>query len=770
LAELESKKASLSEPLALSVEIDQAKKKYEQLSELAKKSAEGAGKAAAEAQAEAAKNWEEFLRAVQSGDNLDGFSESLKKGGQELRALSDQIFALLRKQANLPLTATVEREQIDKQVAELQKLLDEKKLKIKVTEFDLSAVEKKQIEISGKKADAVSRGASKKELDNLDKESERLLLAQVRLQKELIAAEEKGAIIARDNVLTEAQKLAIIKTQSLETEARLAKEVANGSKTKSQVEEQLRQEKLLTLEKEKQLKLKELAAIPVAQQNVGRGLELRGEIASIDKSVADTQLQQREEAFRSEIQLIKTAQVEYEAYLAKLKQAGGITKDQYENELRYLERVAMEREKASKTQELGTIGDQGSQEALRLRQEIAELDKGIAKNQMATATAAYERAVKEVELKGQALDLAGRQMEQEVATGQISKERYESELQYIQALMSYEQARQALTQSEYAIATAQNGQAVQAAEAELAVMRENKAGRNAIARQEDKIKKLKEEQKQIAIEAKRAELQGLASIEQMEWKALEIKQKGAMIDQRARIMEAAFNVDKQRQLMLELQIKARNPNLSAQERQLINEQISLQKNAIALSGNRLSLEKDRLGILNDQNQVERNTLALNQRARRNNTYAQYINLGGRFAGGPVDPRFAYTVNELGMESFLSATGTISWIHKPAYGTWSPPTRGMVLPAGLSQQLMEAGALPPHPGVPQRNRGATLSRVEQVTQAVTLNANGNILAMQRQSIELRRLQKSIDALTGKNWNVNVRTPSNAGLIRTMQGLS
>ena len=149
--------------------------------------------------------------------------------------------------------------------------------------------------------------------------------------------------------------------------------------------------------------------------------------------------------------------------------------------------------------------------------------------------------------------------------------------------------------------------------------------------------------------------------------------------------------------------------------------------------------------------------------------AELINLGGRFAGGPVDPRFAYTVNELGMESFLSATGTISWIHKPAYGTWSPPARGMVLPAGLSQQLMEAGALPPHPGVPQRSRGS-LTRVEQVSQAVSMNMNGNmLLAMRKQSLELGKLQKSIDTLAGKDWSVNVRTPSNAGLIRTLQGL-
>ncbi|MFO0003813.1 MAG: hypothetical protein ACK559_22060, partial [bacterium] len=233
LAELESKKASLSEPLALSVEIDQAEKKYDQLSEKAKKTAEGGGKAAAEAQAAAAKGWEEFLRAVQSGQGLDSFSEPLREGGEELRALSDQIFELMKTQVNLPLTATAEREQIDKQIAELQKRLDEKKLKLRL-ELEQKDIKEKIDEVTKKKAEAVSRGAGKKEVDNLGKEMERLILLQARNQKELIGSQAKGAAIAKDNVLTEAQRAAILKTQSVETEARIAREVAAGAKTKSQ--------------------------------------------------------------------------------------------------------------------------------------------------------------------------------------------------------------------------------------------------------------------------------------------------------------------------------------------------------------------------------------------------------------------------------------------------------------------------------------------------------------------------------------------------------
>ena len=771
LAELESKKASLSEPLALSIEIDDAKKKYEQLSEQAKKAAEGGGKAAAQAQADAAKEWEKFLTAVQSGDGIDGFSESIRKGGEELKSLSDQIFKLTEKLVNTPLTATADRAEIEKQIASIQKLLDDKKLKLKL-ELEQNNIQEQITAINKKKAEAVGRGAGKDEINNIDKERERLILLQAKNQKELIGAQKEAAAVAREIVQTEQEKAAIIKTQSAETEARVARQVAAGEKTKSQAEEELRLAKLITLEEEKKLKLKELAAIPAAQQNSSRALELRNDIAGIDKSIADTQVQQREAALEREVSLIGTVKVEYEAYLTQLRAAGSITKDQYENELRYLERVAMEREKAVKVNQLGGIRDQNSKEALTLRKEIAELDKGIAENQIATANANYEKAVQEVELKKGALDLVAQQIALEQQAGDASKSRYEMELQYVQALLAFADARQQLIQSEFEVAKAFNSQALQAAEANLAAAR-NQKGPNSkinVANAEREVLRLKEQQKKLDIESKRATLSGLKDREQLEVRALELKQRMAVFDQQGRIAQAEINALKQRQVMIELQVKLKDPNLTADQKKAIAEQIELQGKAVRLSDYAVENERDRLNVLYDINRIERSTLAMNQQARRNSAYADYINAGGRYAGGPVDPRFKYTVNELGMESFLSATGVISWIHKPAYGTWSPPTRGVVIPAGLSQRLMESGALPPLPGANSRRKVGALTRVEQISQSVSMNVDNNmILAVQKQTLQLARLQRSIDKLVGKDWNVNVRTPSSAGILRTMQSL-
>ena len=58
----------------------------------------------------------------------------------------------------------------------------------------------------------------------------------------------------------------------------------------------------------------------------------------------------------------------------------------------------------------------------------------------------------------------------------------------------------------------------------------------------------------------------------------------------------------------------------------------------------------------------------------------------RFAGGPVTGGTKYTVNELGKEAFLSASGKLSMINAPAWGQWKAPGAGTVIPAHLTKQL------------------------------------------------------------------------------------
>ena len=130
----------------------------------------------------------------------------------------------------------------------------------------------------------------------------------------------------------------------------------------------------------------------------------------------------------------------------------------------------------------------------------------------------------------------------------------------------------------------------------------------------------------------------------------------------------------------------------------------------------------------------------------------------RWAGGGVDPSGRYQVNELGTESFLSRSGALSLIHAPAYGSWSPPSAGMVLPAGLTARLDAMGAF---------SGGAPAPVLAGIAPAMG-GGNGN-----QQAAALGRLQRSIDALesTMRSYSpaVTVNLPNNAGLLNTLQGI-
>jgi len=70
----------------------------------------------------------------------------------------------------------------------------------------------------------------------------------------------------------------------------------------------------------------------------------------------------------------------------------------------------------------------------------------------------------------------------------------------------------------------------------------------------------------------------------------------------------------------------------------------------------------------------------------NRTASNTSTVGARFAGGPVSGGSTYTVNELGKEGFLSASGKMSEIKAPAFGSWKAPSSGSVIPAHVWKGL------------------------------------------------------------------------------------
>lgn len=123
----------------------------------------------------------------------------------------------------------------------------------------------------------------------------------------------------------------------------------------------------------------------------------------------------------------------------------------------------------------------------------------------------------------------------------------------------------------------------------------------------------------------------------------------------------------------------------------------------------------------------------------------------RWAGGPVDPSFTYQINELGQESFLSSGGMLSLIHAPARGTWRPPGKGMVLPAGVTASLKAQGVF-----------GKTPAAIGGGSAAG--DAIGNL------GQAVRDLRAEVRELRMKTWTTEVRVPGNSAILSAIGGLS
>ena len=57
-----------------------------------------------------------------------------------------------------------------------------------------------------------------------------------------------------------------------------------------------------------------------------------------------------------------------------------------------------------------------------------------------------------------------------------------------------------------------------------------------------------------------------------------------------------------------------------------------------------------------------------------------------FAGGYLGAGQASTINEFGKEAFLTNSGRLNWINKPAWSTWRPPESGTVIPAHIASSM------------------------------------------------------------------------------------
>jgi len=91
-------------------------------------------------------------------------------------------------------------------------------------------------------------------------------------------------------------------------------------------------------------------------------------------------------------------------------------------------------------------------------------------------------------------------------------------------------------------------------------------------------------------------------------------------------------------------------------------------------------------------QMRANTVLLNKALARIASANAFTAPPARASGGPVAGGSTYQVNELGREGFLSASGRMSEIKVPAYGSWKAPSTGEVIPAHVWAEMKAASAM------------------------------------------------------------------------------
>ena len=97
-----------------------------------------------------------------------------------------------------------------------------------------------------------------------------------------------------------------------------------------------------------------------------------------------------------------------------------------------------------------------------------------------------------------------------------------------------------------------------------------------------------------------------------------------------------------------------------------------------------------------------------------------------FAGGPISGGTVATVNELGKEAFLSASGKLSMINAPAWGQWKAPSSGTVIPAHLTSQMnIPTGGVNINSAAKGNAVGASRGGISSMIKAMQGGDKGNV---------------------------------------------
>jgi hypothetical protein len=146
---------------------------------------------------------------------------------------------------------------------------------------------------------------------------------------------------------------------------------------------------------------------------------------------------------------------------------------------------------------------------------------------------------------------------------------------------------------------------------------------------------------------------------------------------------------------------------------------------------------------------------------------------GLFAGGAVQAGQSYKINDgpfgqrLGQESFLSSSGKLSMINRPANSNWVAPSPGIVIPASITARLKENAAASAartaeaaNPRIGRRGAGGISGQGGAHSPSLRGSSESDVVLAHLAS-QVGKLSRSIDDMSSSERRVTVQLRDRPG---------
>jgi tape measure domain-containing protein len=348
----------------------------------------------------------------------------------------------------------------------------------------------------------------------------------------------------------------------------------------------------------------------------------------------------------------------------------------------------------------------GGQKALLAAQSVrAQKVLEMAKLEAEGSRAEVQRRQEILQLAQTRLQITQQQVELENTAGQLAVGRLRAQQQVADALMGLQQAQQGLSESLFAVDSARQNAQISGAEQHLQLMRDRGAAVDQISQQEEHIKSLKRGAETIEYRALEASIAAAQQRFELERQVLELKQAQQVLEAQGAQRAAAQNTLQQQQRLLELQGQMADPSLAPAQRQALEQQVALQRQAIGYAQQQQQAELGRLQALGLVFGLERQALVAQQQTTANGLKAQAATKGWEQSlTGPLTrlDASAGSVAQIATElqavsaGFISAGGQTIQIQgnldAAATSTASAADAAGALAAGYADANANAGAL------------------------------------------------------------------------------